>query len=77
MALAPGDLLVLYTDGVTERREGERMFGQHGLVATLGGAYRDTAAQAALRLEAAAEDFVDTPLRDDLAIVVARIHVPG
>lgn len=77
VALAPGDLLVLYTDGVTERREGERMFGQHGLLATLGGAYRDTAAQAALRLEAAAEDFVDTPLRDDLAIVVARIHVPG
>src|SRR5207302_8851566 len=25
------DALVLYTDGVTERRDGSRMFGQHGL----------------------------------------------
>ncbi|HEV7209462.1 MAG TPA: SpoIIE family protein phosphatase [Mycobacteriales bacterium] len=72
--LAAGDLLVLYTDGVTERRDGERMFGQHGLLATLRGTHRQGAEQVALRLEGAAEDFVEAPLRDDLAIVVVRLH---
>lgn len=72
--LAPGDALVLYTDGVTERRSGDRMFGQHGLLATLGGPGRRDAAALADRLEGAAEHFASTPLRDDLAIVVARVE---
>jgi phosphoserine phosphatase RsbU/P len=70
--LEPGDCLVLYTDGVTERRDGRRMFGQHGLRAALATAAGLDADAVAHRLEAAAESFVDTDLRDDLAILVIR-----
>jgi serine phosphatase RsbU (regulator of sigma subunit) len=70
--LAPGDALVLYTDGVTERRAGTRMFGQHGLRHALTSAAGLDADAIAQRLETAAESFVDAELRDDLAILVIR-----
>jgi serine phosphatase RsbU (regulator of sigma subunit) len=72
VVLGVGDALVLYTDGVTERRDGRRMFGQYGLrkaLADAAGADADALAQA---LERAAESFVDAELRDDLAIFVVR-----
>jgi serine phosphatase RsbU (regulator of sigma subunit) len=67
-----GDALVLYTDGVTERRDNRRMFGQYGLRRTLTNASGATAEELASALEHAAESFVDTELRDDLAILVIR-----
>lgn len=70
--LGVGDALVLYTDGVTERRDGRRMFGQYGLRKTLANARRHDAETLASALESAAESFVDTELRDDLAILVIR-----
>jgi serine phosphatase RsbU (regulator of sigma subunit) len=70
--LDPGDALVLYTDGVTERRDGRRMFGQYGLRKALAGSAGATAEALASALEHAAESFVDTELRDDLAILVIR-----
>ncbi|HEX4655040.1 MAG TPA: ATP-binding SpoIIE family protein phosphatase [Mycobacteriales bacterium] len=70
--LDPGDALVLYTDGVTERRDGQRMFGQYGLRKTLASSPGATAEALASALERAAESFVDTELRDDLAILVIR-----
>ncbi|MGZ4598062.1 MAG: SpoIIE family protein phosphatase [Actinomycetes bacterium] len=72
ITLRPGDALVLYTDGITERRDGARMFGQHGVRQTLQGAAGSDAASLARRLETAARLFVDTDLRDDLAVLVAR-----
>src|SRR4029453_4120848 len=35
--LGPGDALVFYTDGVTERRRGDLQFGEQGGVGVLGG----------------------------------------
>lgn len=72
VALEAGDALVLYTDGVTERRDGVRMFGQYGLRRTLTSASGTSAEELANALENAAESFVDNELRDDLAIVVVR-----
>ena len=72
VSLQRGDSLVLYTDGVTERRDGRRMFGQTGLrqvLATSAGLAADAIAE---RAEEAARSFVDSELRDDLAIVVVR-----
>jgi sigma-B regulation protein RsbU (phosphoserine phosphatase) len=72
VALQPGDALILYTDGITERREGRRMFGQAGLRKTLtanAGASADALASA---LEMAAASFVDVELRDDLAVLVIK-----
>jgi phosphoserine phosphatase RsbU/P len=72
VSLEPGDSLVLYTDGITERRSGTRMFGQGGLRDTLARSAGASADRIAHALEQAAESFVDTELRDDLAILVIR-----
>jgi serine phosphatase RsbU (regulator of sigma subunit) len=74
--LAPGDSLVLYTDGVTERRDGRRMFGQSGLRQVLSTSAGLRAESIVERTEDAARSFVDTELRDDLAILVVR-RPPG
>lgn len=70
--LGIGDALVLYTDGITERRDGRRMFGQYGLRKTLTQSAGADAEALANAVEEAAESFVDTELRDDLAILVMR-----
>jgi anti-sigma regulatory factor (Ser/Thr protein kinase) len=70
--LEPRDSLVLYTDGIIERRDTTRMFGEDGLRRTLqrlGGA---SAASVAQEVETAAQSFVDAELRDDLALLVAH-----
>ncbi len=76
LTLDPGDALVLYTDGVTERRDGRRMFGQSGLRQVLAASAGRDAEAIAERAEDAARSFVDTELRDDLAILVVR-RVPS
>ena len=72
VVLGVGDAMVLYTDGVTERREGRRMFGQYGLRKTLAKFAGSDADALASALEHAAESFVGSELRDDLAILVIR-----
>ncbi|HET6817267.1 MAG TPA: ATP-binding SpoIIE family protein phosphatase [Mycobacteriales bacterium] len=76
VTLEPGDAFVLYTDGVTERRDGRRMFGQAGLRQVLASTAGHDAEAIAERAEEAARSFVDSELRDDLAIVVVR-RPPG
>lgn len=73
--LGPGDSLVLYTDGVTERRDGGAMFGQYGVRRTLQDAVGADADGLAERLETAARLFVDTELRDDVAILVVQRRI--
>jgi phosphoserine phosphatase RsbU/P len=70
--LGAGDAMVLYTDGVSERRDGGTMFGAAGIRRVLSGLVGSPAATLALALEDAARSFADTELRDDLAILVAR-----
>jgi serine phosphatase RsbU (regulator of sigma subunit) len=70
--LEPGAALVLYTDGVTERRDGRRMFGQHGLRAVLERSAGADAETLASNIDQAARTFVDAEMLDDLAILVIR-----
>jgi serine phosphatase RsbU (regulator of sigma subunit) len=74
VTLAPGDLLLLFTDGVTEvRRGGREVFGLaqlHALVAELGGI---SAAKAAERIEDAVLNACGGPPRDDLAVIAIRL----
>ncbi|MFI5955124.1 SpoIIE family protein phosphatase [Cryptosporangium sp. NPDC051539] len=70
--LAPGDALVFYTDGVTERRRGDDQFGEERTVEVLAHCGGLPAADIAARLRTAATEFGDGPLRDDLAILVLR-----
>ena len=72
VGLAPGESLVFYTDGVTERRDEGRMFGQYGVRQTLSQVATASAQVMADTLEQAARSFVPTELRDDLAILVVQ-----
>ncbi|MEH0937229.1 SpoIIE family protein phosphatase [Micromonospora psammae] len=70
--LHPGDSLVFYTDGVTERRRGRELFGTERLrdaAAPLAGYSADVVAA---RLRATAINFSVEAPRDDIAILVLR-----
>jgi PAS domain S-box-containing protein len=71
--LGPGEALVLYTDGITERHEGGRFFGEPGIEATLAGCAGLSADCIAGRIEEAARRFVDGQPSDDMAVVVVRV----
>jgi serine phosphatase RsbU (regulator of sigma subunit) len=73
LQLAVGELLVLYTDGVTEHRDGARLFGEQRLADVLRSAPNDvTAEHLADLIERAVAEFAAEPPRDDIAIVVIR-----
>lgn len=71
--LGPGDALVLYTDGITERHDGSRFFGEQGVEETLAAAAGLSAEEIAGRLEEAARRFVQGQPPDDMAVVVVRV----
>jgi serine phosphatase RsbU (regulator of sigma subunit) len=70
--LAPGDTLVLYTDGVTEERGEQGAFGERGLAAALEGAAGASAAEIVDRIERAVLAHGSGEPRDDIAILVVR-----
>lgn len=70
--LAPGESLVCFTDGVTERRAGDRMLGEEGVVRAVSGTEELSAPALAGRLGDVVTDFTPEPTRDDLAILVLR-----
>ncbi|PWR16926.1 stage II sporulation protein E [Micromonospora sicca] len=72
ISLGPGDALIFYTDGVTERRRGRELFGTERLrdaAAPLAGYSADVVAA---RLRATAIGFSVEAPRDDIAILVLR-----
>jgi serine phosphatase RsbU (regulator of sigma subunit) len=70
--LAPGDTLVLYTDGVTEERGDQGAFGERGLAAALEGAAGTSAAEIVGRIERAVLAHGSGEPRDDIAILAVR-----
>ena len=71
--LAPGDALVLYTDGVTERRDGTGMLGEEGLAAAVEAAPPASSAEDMCAvIEQTIHAFSADPPQDDVAIVVIR-----
>ena len=72
LALDPGDLLLLYTDGLAEARRGEELFGEDRIAGNL---RRDPGVDADVLckdLLESAKDFADSHLADDVAILAIR-----
>ena len=70
--LDPGDLLLLYTDGLAEARSGEQLFGEERVANTLRrdpGVAPDVLCKSLLE---AAREFASEPLTDDVAILAIR-----
>jgi phosphoserine phosphatase RsbU/P len=70
--LGPGDTVVLYTDGVTEARDGDAFFEEAGIAGVLADSAGLSAQQVADAVVAAALAFQHGPARDDIAVVVLR-----
>nr|WP_249713933.1 SpoIIE family protein phosphatase [Micromonospora sp. NBRC 107566] len=70
--LRPGDSLIFYTDGVTERRRGRELFGLDRLRAAAAPLAGYSADVVAARLRATTLGFSTEPPRDDIAILVIR-----
>ncbi len=71
--LAPGDVLLLYTDGLVEARDGARQF--FGTDRLIEAARRPAGSAAEIRknvLDALARHTGTTPVEDDITLVVAR-----
>jgi serine phosphatase RsbU (regulator of sigma subunit)/anti-sigma regulatory factor (Ser/Thr protein kinase) len=77
ITLEPGETLVFYTDGVTERRRGSELFGVDRLSACAAGLSGYSADLVAARLRAAALGFSAEPPRDDIAILALRNELAG
>jgi serine phosphatase RsbU (regulator of sigma subunit) len=70
--LNPGDALVFYTDGVTERRRGRELFGTERLRQAAAPLAGFSAEVLAARLRTVAIGFSAEAPRDDIAILVLR-----
>jgi serine phosphatase RsbU (regulator of sigma subunit) len=71
--LAPEDLLLCVTDGVTERRNGERLLDDgDGLAELLSGCTGLSAHAVAERVRHAVETFAEEPSPDDVALLVIK-----
>ncbi|HZE42082.1 MAG TPA: SpoIIE family protein phosphatase [Stackebrandtia sp.] len=68
--LEPGDNLVFYTDGVTERRDGTKLFGHSSICRSLRPLAGYPAKVVAARLRQAVLEFSEETPRDDMAVLV-------
>jgi serine phosphatase RsbU (regulator of sigma subunit) len=71
--LDPGDIVVLYTDGVTEARHRGEFFGEQRLTAAVAAAASHGAQHIADAVVAAAVDFQHLDARDDIAVLVIKV----
>jgi serine phosphatase RsbU (regulator of sigma subunit) len=70
--LAAGDTLALYTDGITESEDGDRDFGEHGLVEALR-RHREASPQAMVAsIVDEVKKFSPHEQHDDITLIVAK-----
>jgi serine phosphatase RsbU (regulator of sigma subunit) len=74
--LGPGDTLLVYTDGVTERRRGREQFGADRLLEVATSAAGRPARQVVAAVREAVERFSADPLDDDVALLAVRAVPP-
>ncbi len=71
--IAPGDSIVVFTDGLTEARQGTALLGEERLSDAASACAGMGAEAAAAHLLRTAADFARGRLRDDVAVVVVRV----
>ena len=71
--LAPGDLLAIFSDGVTEAMRGEEEFGEARFLDELRAAARLPAAQVVTAVFTSVQQFGAGEQSDDITLVVARV----
>jgi sigma-B regulation protein RsbU (phosphoserine phosphatase) len=71
--LGAGEVVVLYTDGVTEARRGAEFFDEKRLETVIAAVGGQSAQQIADAIVSAALDFQDGHARDDIAVVVIKV----
>ena len=72
LRLDPGDLVLMYTDGLSEARAGDALFGEDRIANVL---RKDPGADPGVLVKAlleAARDFSRQPITDDIAILALR-----
>lgn len=72
ITLDPGDVLALYTDGITEARTEGNLFGQTGLVDTVQSCTKESPQQIAERIHEQASAHARGIVQDDIAIVIIQ-----
>ncbi len=72
LELAPGDTLLLYTDGVTEERHEGELFGDERLIELAESLADPPAEQVARRIVEAVAAFRPGPPADDIAVLALR-----
>lgn len=72
LLLAPGETLLGFTDGASERRNNGVMLDPEGLADVLRDCRGRSAAGVAARVARTVEEYGDAPLSDDMAILVLR-----
>jgi phosphoserine phosphatase RsbU/P len=76
-ALQTGDALLLYTDGVTERRRGDEQFGHERLLRAAAAGAGRPAARLIAAVRTALDRFTADPGDDDIALLALRATPPG
>jgi serine phosphatase RsbU (regulator of sigma subunit) len=71
--MAPGEGVLLYTDGLTEARHEGRFLGLEAVSATLAGLHRASPGEAVAVLRTQAADFAYGALTDDLCMLAVRV----
>lgn len=72
LLLAPEDVLVLFTDGITEARRNNTFFGYEGVVESIRRSTDRSPDALAQALLDATHDFAGGPLRDDACLLLAQ-----
>lgn len=75
--LDPGDLLLFYTDGVTERRRGNDQFGSERLLRVAADCAGMSAERTVSTVRAAVEAFSPDERRDDIALLAIQADATG
>jgi serine phosphatase RsbU (regulator of sigma subunit) len=73
IGLAPGDIVLAFTDGIAELRDAEGRFFEDEMGGVLAGCHDRPAAETVRRLAEAADAFSARPAGDDVALLCVRL----